>query len=66
MRRPEIATDVTLRMTRDEIGSYLGLTLETVSRIFSRLACDGILEVKSRQVGLLDVPALRRLARGSD
>lgn len=60
------STSLVLRMTRDEIGSYLGLTLETVSRVFSRLACDGVLEVKSRQVGLLDVPALRRLARGAE
>ena len=60
------SSSLILRMTRDEIGSYLGLTLETVSRIFSRLACDGVLEVKCRQVDLLDVPALRRLARGAD
>lgn len=50
-----------LRMTREEIGSYLGMTLETVSRTFSRLADDGILAVRQRQVHILDLPALQRI-----
>ena len=37
-------------MTREEIGSYLGLKLETVSRTFSRFQDEGLLEVKQRQV----------------
>jgi CRP/FNR family transcriptional regulator len=37
-------------MTREEIGSYLGLKLETVSRTFSKFQDDGILEVKQRQI----------------
>ncbi|MCU0869118.1 MAG: fumarate/nitrate reduction transcriptional regulator Fnr [Burkholderiales bacterium] len=56
-----------LRMTREEIGSYLGLTLETVSRTFSKLHEDGILEVKQRQVDILDEERLRHVARpGAD
>ena len=51
-----------LRMTRGEIGSYLGLTLETVSRAFSRLQADGLLEVRQRAVRIVDAAALRRLA----
>jgi len=50
-----------LRMTRGEIGSYLGLTLETVSRLFSRLQQEGIVRVQGREVVLLDPGALRQL-----
>jgi len=52
-----------LRMSRDEIGSYLGLKLETVSRLFSRLRERGLLEVRGRSVRLLDLPALKQLAK---
>jgi CRP/FNR family transcriptional regulator len=48
------ASSLVLRMTREEIGSYLGLKLETVSRTFSKFQDDGILEVKQRQIRVLD------------
>lgn len=48
-----------LRMTREEIGSYLGLTLETVSRVFSRLQRDGLLAAQQKEVQLKDVAQLR-------
>jgi CRP/FNR family transcriptional regulator len=51
-----------LRMTREEIGSYLGLTLETVSRAFSRFAGEGWIDVERRQVAIRDETALRKLA----
>ena len=50
-----------LRMTRAEIGAYLGIKLETVSRSFSRLQDDGILEVRQREVRIVDPAALRRM-----
>ncbi|MEN9551517.1 MAG: Anaerobic regulatory protein [Pseudomonadota bacterium] len=50
-----------LRMTREEIGSYLGLKLETVSRTFSKFVEDGIVEVKQRHVKILDPEALQRM-----
>ncbi len=50
-----------LRMTREDIGSYLGLKLETVSRTFSRFDDDGILEVKQRSIRILDAASLQRL-----
>jgi CRP/FNR family transcriptional regulator len=56
------ATEFVLRMTREEIGSYLGLKLETVSRLLSRLQGEGLLQVQGRTVKLLDLPALRQLA----
>jgi DNA-binding transcriptional regulator YhcF (GntR family) len=41
-------------MTREEIGSYLGLKLETVSRTFSKFVDEGIVEVKQRHVRILE------------
>ena len=55
------ASSLILRMTREEIGSYLGLKLETVSRAFSRFQDDGLLEVKQRDIRVLDEAGLRGL-----
>ncbi len=52
-----------LRMTRQEIGNYLGLTLETVSRTFSAFNAIGLISVDQRAVVLNDVQALRTLRR---
>lgn len=51
-----------LRMSREEIGNFLGLTLETVSRLFSRFAREGLLDIHQRDVKLLNLPALHQLA----
>jgi CRP/FNR family transcriptional regulator len=56
-------TSLVLRMTRAEIGSYLGLQLETVSRSFSRLRDDGVIDIRQRHVQVRDASALRRVAR---
>lgn len=56
------ATEFVLRMTRDEIGSYLSLSLETVSRLFSRFQQEGLIQVQGRAIKLLDMGALRQLA----
>ncbi|MGE5522577.1 MAG: fumarate/nitrate reduction transcriptional regulator Fnr [Rhodospirillaceae bacterium] len=53
------ATRFSLRMTREDIGSYLGLTLETVSRVFSRLQRDGIIVAHQKDVELKDLVQLR-------
>lgn len=55
------SSELILRMTREEIGSYLGLKLETVSRTFSKFVEDGIVEVKQRHVRILDAEALHKL-----
>jgi CRP/FNR family transcriptional regulator, anaerobic regulatory protein len=60
------ASEFILRMTREEIGSYLGLTLETVSRTFSKLASDGLIEVRQRHVKILDPGRLKLLLESSD
>lgn len=55
-----------LRMSRAEIGAYLGLTLESVSRLFSRLQDDGLIKVRLREIELLDMTALRAMAAGPE
>jgi len=55
------ASEFVLRMTREEIASYLGLKLETVSRLFSHLQEEGLIQIQGRAVKLLDVIALKRL-----
>jgi CRP/FNR family transcriptional regulator len=52
-----------LRMTREEIGSYLGLKLETVSRIFSKLQADGLIAVQQKRIRVLDAGGLKRTLR---
>jgi CRP/FNR family transcriptional regulator len=52
-------SELVLRMTREEIGSYLGLKLETVSRTFSKFVDDGIVEVKQRHVRILNPDGLK-------
>jgi CRP/FNR family transcriptional regulator len=48
-------------MTREEIGSYLGLKLETVSRAFSRFQEDGLISVQQKHIHILDVAGLRKV-----
>jgi len=50
-----------LRMTREEIGSYLGLSLETVSRLLSRFDDQGLIAVRQKHVVIRDAAALRAL-----
>ena len=57
------ASSLILRMTREEIGSYLGLKLETVSRLFSRFQQEGIVRIDGRDVTLLDPSALQQLCQ---
>lgn len=53
------ARRVTLRMTRADIGSFLAINLETVTRILSRLQARGVIGVEGRQLSILDPEALR-------
>ncbi|OVZ54732.1 transcriptional regulator [Pigmentiphaga sp. NML080357] len=56
------ASTFVLRMSREEIGNFLGLTLETVSRLFSRLSRAQLLRTRQREVEILDMAGLRRIA----
>jgi CRP/FNR family transcriptional regulator len=55
------ASEFNLRMTRDEIGSFLGLKLETISRLFSRFHEECLISVKQKSVHILDVVGLRQV-----
>jgi CRP/FNR family transcriptional regulator len=49
-----------LRMSRADIGSYLGMKLETVSRTFSAFQRQGLLEVDKRHIRILNLDGLQR------
>ena len=59
IKRGWSASDFHLRMTRDELGSFLGLSLETVSRLFSRFADEGLIGVRQKHIRILDLAGLR-------
>ena len=54
------------RMSRAEIGNYMGLTVETVSRVFSRLQKQVIIGVDNREVEILDMARLKAVANVSN
>jgi len=60
------STTFQLRMSREEIGNYLGLTIESISRLLSRLKKQGLLRVANREIELLDLTKLRALAAGTE
>jgi CRP/FNR family transcriptional regulator len=62
--RGHSAKEFNLRMTRSDIGSYLGMTLETVSRALSAFRQAGLLELDKRHVRITDVPGLVRALGG--
>jgi CRP/FNR family transcriptional regulator len=51
-----------LSMSRQDIGSHLGLAIETVSRVLMHLQQDGLLEVNRRQITIRDLNALSDMA----
>jgi len=57
--------DFVLRMTRAEIGSFLGLKLETVSRAFSYFVRNRLIEVQQKHVHILSAAGLRQIATGA-
>ncbi|MCX7897735.1 MAG: fumarate/nitrate reduction transcriptional regulator Fnr [Rhodocyclaceae bacterium] len=50
-----------LRMTRNEIGSYLGLKLETVSRVLSRFQEEGLIQVHQKHIRIIDPAGLKKV-----
>ena len=61
-QRGQAADELLLRMTREEMGSYLGLTIETISRTLSKLAQSGVIAVNQRHVRILQPQVLHDLA----
>jgi CRP/FNR family transcriptional regulator len=56
---------IVLRMSREEIGSYLGLKIETVSRTFSKFQANGLLFVRHRQIQVVDPVGLQLIVDGA-
>lgn len=56
------ASEFLLRMTREEIGSYLGLKLETVSRALKRMQGKGLIDVRNRQIRIHSLEKLTLIA----
>lgn len=61
LKRGFSPNEFNLRMTREEIGSYLGMTLETVSRTLSKLQKRGLIEMHGRAVKIVDFDSLQQL-----
>jgi CRP/FNR family transcriptional regulator len=61
--RGQSQSEFILRMSREEIGSYLGLKLETVSRTFSKYSEEGIIEVKQKHIKILKPDSLKQLVK---
>ncbi|MNZ47329.1 Transcriptional activator protein Anr [compost metagenome] len=58
------ANQFRLAMSRSEIGNYLGLAVETVSRVFTRFQQNGLLQAEGKEVQILDSVELCSLAGG--
>lgn len=58
------STSFQLRMTREEIGNYLGLTIESISRLLSKFKKQGWIKVNNRELELLELPVLKAVAAG--
>jgi CRP/FNR family transcriptional regulator, anaerobic regulatory protein len=57
------ATDFSLPLSREEIGNYLGLTIETVSRIFKQLQINNLIKVHQKQVHIIDLEGLKNIVQ---
>lgn len=63
-RRGFSATDFYLSMSRNEIGNYLGLAVETISRLFTRFQEEGLIQVDRKHIKLLDPDRINLIAFG--
>lgn len=62
-RRRLSGTRFSLPMARNDIANFLGLAVETVSRVFTRFQNQGLIKARGREVELLDIPALQGVSR---
>ncbi|NNG22887.1 fumarate/nitrate reduction transcriptional regulator Fnr [Telluria aromaticivorans] len=60
------STDFGLRMSREDIGNYLGLTIESISRLLSRFKKQGLIAVDKREVHLVEPARLKAIAAGTE
>ncbi|WP_404368651.1 fumarate/nitrate reduction transcriptional regulator Fnr [Marinobacter sp.] len=61
-RRKLSPTRFTLPMARNDIANFLGLAVETVSRVMTRFQGQGLIQAKGREIELLDLTALQEIA----
>jgi CRP/FNR family transcriptional regulator, anaerobic regulatory protein len=59
------ATSFQLRMSREEIGNYLGLTIESISRLLSKFKKQGWLKVSNRDLEIVDLATVKAVAAGT-
>lgn len=60
------STHFQLRMSREDIGNYLGLTIESISRLINKFKKQGLVNVRNREIELLDPVLLKALAAGTE
>ncbi len=60
------ATQFQLRMSREDIANYLGLTIESISRLINKFKKQGLMHVRNREVVLLDHAMLKAMAAGTE
>ncbi len=60
------ATEFVLRMTRTELANYLGLTVETISRTLTTMQGAGVIEVKQRQLKIVDFDRLQVFGKSGE
>jgi CRP/FNR family transcriptional regulator len=60
------STNFQLRMSREEIGNYLGLTIESISRLLSRFKKQSLLRVSNREIEILEPVHLKAIAAGTE
>lgn len=65
LRRKFSATEFRIPMSRTDIANYLGLTIETVSRIFTRLQKNNVIAIDYKELSILDMQKLRELSGAS-
>ena len=58
------ATEFNLPMSRQDIGNYLGLAIETVSRLFAHFQEQGVLRVNRKQITIVDMGRLKAMVEG--
>jgi CRP/FNR family transcriptional regulator len=56
------ATEFRLTMTRNDIGNYIGLTVETISRLFNRFHKNAVIEINGKFITILDMDNLYNIA----
>ncbi|MCK7542995.1 fumarate/nitrate reduction transcriptional regulator Fnr [Marinobacter bryozoorum] len=64
-RRKLSPTHFNLPMARNDIANFLGLAVETVSRVFTRFQNQGLIRAKGRDIELVDLEALQTMALGN-